>query len=166
MNKQIILKFSFTKNDVVALMFHAMSKRPAIRFMIVGIPIIFLLVFLISIINDAPLPHSIWFLFALIVLSPALLPLVSYISIVKEYNSSPVLKEEREYTIDDNAVSIKSPSFDVTLTWDKFYRMTENKKYFFIWQSQSSAHIIPKSLLDRDGIVFLEEIKQTKFGKK
>lgn len=165
MENKIEFTNTLTKDDVIALTFHAANNRGSFRFLKFAVPAVLLLIILVSI-QSGGLPQGIEPIVFLLVFLIILLPLVMYYSSIKEYKSNNRIKESVIYEIDKNQIHAKSDSFDTTMTWDKIHNMTENKKYFFIWQSRNSANIIPKRLLAENEILFLEEIKKEQFSKK
>jgi hypothetical protein len=51
--------------------------------------------------------------------------------------------EQKEYVFTDTDLKITGESFNVTMLWDKIYKVTKTKRWVLIWQTKYLANIIP-----------------------
>lgn len=71
-------------------------------------------------------------------------PILTYLSAKKNYNTNARLKETIEYNFDNENIIVTGESFNSKLTWEKVYKITESKDWVLIWQNKLIANIIPK----------------------
>lgn len=63
-----------------------------------------------------------------------------------------------EYHFEDDQLTVKGESFSSQYTWEKVYKVTETKKWIFIWQSRQIANLIKKRDIADVQISILKEI--------
>lgn len=73
-----------------------------------------------------------------------LMPITSYISAKKNYNSNQRISEIMKYKFDDSEICIEGESFNSTLIWNKVHKVSESKDFILIWQSSQTVNAIPK----------------------
>ena len=150
MSKEITTEIRLQKNDVVAFAIHALCRRKTFK-IVVAIYSVFLLLILSQVLIFKAGLSSFVEAVCLSVALAVFISCVVYIMAVREFKSNKRLSEAFTCFFDEKSYRIQGESFDMTCSWEKVYGLTETKKYFFVWQSRSSAHIIPKrDLLEED----------------
>lgn len=86
------------------------------------------------------------------------LPGLTYFSAKKNYNTNSRASEPIEYTFEENAMTITGSSFNATLSWNKFYKVSKTKNWVLIWQTSKSANLIPRRDITDNEIGYLKKI--------
>lgn len=166
MSNPIVIKFQFQAKDIIALYLHDLNRQLVFKIMKILAAFSCLIMLLLITAPGSDFSLSMFILFWTLIFGFLLIPAYAWLSAKHDYKANPVLREKREYTIDTKNVKIKGETFDVSLEWNKIVDLSENKNYIFIWQTPTSAHIIPKDLLKSDELSFLQTIKEKHFSKK
>lgn len=74
------------------------------------------------------------------------------------YYSKKELTEELELKIDKNQITEKTIYTETSLKISEFYKITENKEYYFLYISKYEAIILPKRFVDKKQQEALNEI--------
>lgn len=165
MEEKIKFKSQLIQNDIVAFNIYLLRKRGIFMLIIYG-GISLILISLLALLILGKLPENMIFTIVILTICVIFFPIRIYRSSIKYFKNYERLQEKMTYEINREVISCTGYSFNSILTWDKIYNMTESKKYFFIWQKNNSAYIIPKRFLTNDDVLFLQNIKDTKFKKK
>jgi len=119
----------------------------------------FVLMFLIvSIITAAFLARGSFSQVLTPVLMMAALPLMTYFTAKRNFNTNLRNGEAIEYHFDPDNLSMKGESFNSQLTWGKIYKVTHTKNWLLIWQSRQMANPIPKRDIAEGQIGDLKQI--------
>ena len=73
----------------------------------------------------------------------SVLPIYTYFSSKKLYNSNNRISERITYTINPDNYLMKGESFSAELSWSKIYKVTKTKDWILIWQNKQTANVIP-----------------------
>jgi hypothetical protein len=87
-----------------------------------------------------------------------LIPIILYFSAKKNFRVNSRLQEKITYTFDESNISLQGDSFNSQLSWDKIYKVTENKSWILIWQNKQVANIIPKRDFNSSELDYFKEI--------
>jgi hypothetical protein len=141
----MMIRTRLTEKDFVKVTFAISFSKPMIRvvFIIMGICLILAIVSAIApmtIVGDFSIFRLIFPLFVLVSL-----PAITYFAAKKNYLSNKRMQELVEYKFEKNYLIIQGESFDSQMTWDKIYKVSQTKKWIFIWQSKQSANVIRTS---------------------
>jgi len=143
MKKEIkIADFSLSVRDIRAFTVHSMGKRHIFKLLIILYSLFGFCLFITAITSqDLGFITQNGGIFTLLT---AILLIFLYVIPIREYKNNKALHEIRSYTIDKETITVNAESFNSVMKWDMMNNISENKKYYFIWQSRNSAHIIPK----------------------
>ena len=145
-----------TEGDIVRFNFYSFYKKWSIRILnvIMILWIIAVLIFPSIIKNSNGLIFPALFL--------VFLPLSVYWSARKNYKNNKRIFEQIEYVFTEDNFTMTGDSFNATMTWDKVYKVTKTKRWILIWQTSSTANVIPlKDIWDGD-VHHLKEILDKK----
>ena len=165
MEKEIKIKNLTLKiEDVRAFMAHLMNKRHIFKLLIILYSLFGICLLVTTITSqDSKFIVQNGSIFSLLI---AILLVLLYVIPIREYKNNKALHEIRSYIINKETITVNAESFNSVIKWDIINNISENKKYYFIWQSRNSAHIIPKKILTNEDIIFLEEVKRIRFSKR
>lgn len=99
---------------------------------------------------------TIQFIFGIII--TFLIPYNIYKSSKKNFETNKRIQEEIEYNFTNEKIIVKGESFNLEHEWNKITRIKELKDCFLIYQSKTSADIIPKRNLLESEIQELRNI--------
>lgn len=88
------------------------------------------------------------------------IPVFTYFSLKKNYRNTRI-NEQISYSIDNKTIYIKGESFDVSLSIDKIYKVSETRSWILIWETKYGAHILLKKKLSADQIAELKSIVES-----
>lgn len=93
-------------------------------------------------------------------------PIIVLIQIKKAYNSTQILNESFEYTLDNESIHIKGHMIESTQSWSRFYQMRETKKFFMFYENTTIAVLLNKDMFsDRDLIDFKDFVRSLNIKK-
>ena len=153
----MVIKTKLTEKDFIKVNFIILYSRPLFRiiFIIMAISFILGIVSVIvpkTFVGEFSISRIIIPFFVI-----TFLPAITFFAAKKNYSSNKRIKELIEYKFEKDYLIIKGESFNSQLTWDKLYKVTQTKKWIFIWQSRQTANAIHKSdILDGE----MNELKQ------
>ncbi len=87
-----------------------------------------------------------------------LIPISIYFLSKKSYKSQPILHEQMNYEITDEAITVKGTTFKSTQSWSNIISVSETKNLILIWQNPKVAKLISKESLSDEQIVTLKKI--------
>jgi hypothetical protein len=152
----MLIKTKLTQEDYAQASLAILFTRTAIKIML-GIGV-FVLIF--GNLGFLILPGMHWSLSNIItpIFIIFFVPLTTWFAAKKNYSSNQRLAENIEYQFGNEYLFVKGESFTTQSAWDKVYKVTETKKWIFVWQSQQIANIIPKRDIWEGDIIGLKEI--------
>lgn len=96
---------------------------------------------------------------AYLIIFGGMLPLVTYFKARTMYRvASSRARENIEYEFQNNQFLIRGESFNANFSWDKVQKVTETKKWLFIWLNSQAANPIPKEDIWEGELLKLREI--------
>lgn len=81
-----------------------------------------------------------------------------YFRLKKAFYSNKKIQEEIVYTFTDDKIHTKGETFDGDFTWEKVYRIKENKDWFLIYQSKTTMNMIPKKYFIKNQVTELRNL--------
>jgi hypothetical protein len=95
-------------------------------------------------------------------------PAMTYFNARKNFRVNKRISEAVRYEMDETNIIVTGESFNSTLSWDKIYSVTENKKYVLIWLNPIVASAIPKQNFSVESLANFKEIvrKQSQLKNK
>ena len=154
----MIVKIKLQKEDVIALSFHAFFRRKTLKLLVAIYSILLTLTLILLVSSRIPSSSSTSMIIGMSIFILLFLPCLVYIAAIREFESNKRLNEEVICSFDKEKFHIQGESFNTTCTWNKIYKFSETKKYFFVWQSKNSANIIPKRYMKEEDIECLRAI--------
>jgi hypothetical protein len=138
--EQINITTQLTIDDYIKINYHLFYRKWTSKFLIgLGLFMFLTIPFNYQLTNKFPynqLIMGILFIF--------LYPVNIYFSAKKNFRANSRLQEKITYTFDESNIRLQGDSFNSQLSWDKIYKVTENKIWILIWQNKQVANIIPK----------------------
>jgi hypothetical protein len=157
-------KLDFKK--YLGLMYIMTYRKPMmIFFTLLGLILVFfpLLYFLgCNIPYDKP-PYF-QLLFGIFIVS--LLPVSVYLGAKKNFSSLGKLQERIIYVFTEENMRMTGETFDFELEWTKVRRILEMRKWILIYQSKTTAFILPKESFGENLNEFRSLIRRTKIPAK
>lgn len=135
----INLTTKLSVDDYVKVNYYMFYRKWVIKGM-TGFGLFFILLSLFTLVSA----DFSWFLFLFGLFITAGLRIQIYFAAKRTYKTDGRVAEKIEYQFDNEEIRITGESFNSRLTWDKIYRVTENKDWVLIWQNQLIANVIPK----------------------
>jgi hypothetical protein len=133
------ISVKLTQREYIKLMFFVTYKKPVILIMnLIGI--LSITYFTVDLVNGGNGLINIFFWLIMLIG----LPLSVYLQAVKNYKSSPIIKEVIQYEILSEKIKITSNSFNSEFQWGKIYKVEESKDWFLIYHNNLTANILPK----------------------
>ncbi len=148
------IKAKITSSDYIGLMFLLTYRKPAAIVITTGglVSVGFLVAWYLGKHTEGDKPQL--FLIAFAVATLIVLPFFVYRMARKAYDASALLQETIEYEFSDKFVALTGQSFAVEKDWEMLPKVEEIGKWFFIYESDKMANLIPfKCMTD-------EELKQ------
>lgn len=87
-----------------------------------------------------------------------LLPFLMYLRFKSTYFSNARIQEPIVYEFLNDQMKITGESFNSEADWSKTNKIEETRKWFLIYESKLSAHLIPKRNLSQEQIIDLRKI--------
>ena len=97
-----------------------------------------------------PVPKPLIYQYLTLGLIAIVQPMVIYMTIKRNYNSSNHLREELEVELTDEGIKITGESFYTEIMWNKLFKIEEQKNWFLIYQNNLSAILLPKKDFHRN----------------
>lgn len=160
--EKIILTTKLSFNDFIKVSYHLTYRKLSMKIN-TGIG---LLVLLIIISSTSSFTEFSWFLLFFGLFISFGQPIMIYFSAKKNYMSNGRISETIIYEFDKECIQITGDSFNSKLTWDKIYKMTENKDWVLIWQSRQTASVIPKRDFKNGELLIFKDIVNAQSGLK
>ena len=91
-----------------------------------------------------PVPKPLIYQYITLILISIVQPVVIYWTIKRNYDSSNHLGEQLEIELTPDEIKIQGETFFTVISWQKIFKIDEQKKWFLIYQNTLSAIIIPK----------------------
>ena len=63
------------------------------------------------------------------------------------YKSTPNAGQERHWLINDNGIEVKGNSSSFYAAWSEIFKITDSKKWIFIWFNKMQSYAIPKEFI-------------------
>lgn len=148
-----------SKKDLVNFNFYTAYRNPVVIFFYLTCFGMFIYRFFFTnaeFLKDITTPCVFCFVFIVII------PCAAYLSALNTYRKKNRLHETHHYAIDNEKIHLKGDSFESNFAWSAINKISETKKYFYIWQSRTDANIIPKRDLGSEQIAFLGSVKGRK----
>ncbi|WP_157097870.1 YcxB family protein [Niabella ginsenosidivorans] len=96
------------------------------------------------------------FLFPFIFL--VVLPVFVYVASKRDFKNNRRMHEQVEYVFDDQNLVINGESFNMTMTWDKIFRVTKTKRWILFWQTRNMASLVPLKDISAGDMLLLKKI--------
>lgn len=128
-----------TQEDFIKLNFHLLYRKWAVKTISI-LGVFFIIVSVLTIFSG----NSSWFLLVFGLFITVGLRLQVYFAAKRNFKSNGRISESITYKFDKENIQIKGESFDLQMSWDKVYSVTENKDFVLIWQSRQIANAINK----------------------
>lgn len=148
------ISFKLTQKEFIDANFAMLYSKTGIK-IFTGVIIFSLLISIASAILNSTLP-PIGLLIPLAVLIAVYL--LTYFNAKKNYTAERGASEQVEYEFNDELLLIKGESFQSQLTWNKIYKLTQTKKWLWIWTNRQLAIPIPKRAVSSEHIISLKKI--------
>ena len=116
--------------------------------------------------------HNLWDWFPIIFgIFFASLPIRTKIKFKKNLSQNRFKQFEQIYTISDNSILVEakgvSGTSSNTITWDKFFKITEFEDVFYLYISKNCAFILPKRCLENiEQIMAIKMVFKDKIDRK
>jgi hypothetical protein len=78
-----------------------------------------------------------------------LLPALMFFQSKKIFESDKLLSSEQNYSVNEEGFTISTESSKTKISWDKIFKVKEDKNYLFIYIARNKAFILPKKNLTR-----------------
>lgn len=143
------IKTKITFKEYVKLLYSLAYEKPVMKLLLlVAILIVLWIVFYYTKLFNLPVPVIYQYLtLALIV---GVQPIVIFLTIRRNYNSSNHLRETLEMVITQAEMKIEGESFYLEVKWKKMFKIVEKRNWFLCYQNNLSAIIIPKKELSEN----------------
>lgn len=82
----------------------------------------------------------------------------TYFSVKKVFYSNKQIQESIVYTLTGENIQIKGETFDGEFTWNRVYKVKENKEWFLIYQNAQVMNMIPKKYFAKEQVSELRSI--------
>ena len=82
-----------------------------------------------------------------------LLPVILFFQTKRIYASNKLFHEQVSYSLDNNVITIKGETFESSIQWSHFLKITETKNFFMLYQGKTNATLLDKNAMtlpDRD----------------
>jgi hypothetical protein len=160
--EKLTVTTQLTIDDFVRVNFHLLYRKISIKFL-TGIGVFLLLSALFLLIAQG---YFSWFatLFALLLIVGY--PAQVYFGARQNYKSNARISEKIIYEFDEEFIQLTGESFTTKLTWEKIYRVTENKDWILIWPNRQLANVIPKTAFKEEELKAFKEIVNLQKGIK
>jgi len=150
----------------LGLMYVMTYRKPMmIFFTLLGlILVIFPLLYFLG--GNIPYDKPPWFQLVFGVFIVSILPLSIYIGAKKNFSSLGKLQERIIYEFTEENIKMTGETFDFELGWTKVYRILEMNKWILIYQSKTTAFILPKESFGENLNEFRSLIRRKKIPAK
>lgn len=140
--------------------------RKTFRNIFVSLVIICLCCVFVALINS-DLRSTILIVLAVVVLFIIIVFISLYVIIKKQFESTPILKQEVTYGLTAAEIETHGDSFNSKISWETFIKAEEFKDYFLLYTSPASAFIFPLRCFESDVQVteFRELLRRKLNGK-
>jgi len=105
-----------------------------------------------------PLPKPEIYQFITLTLISIVQPMVIYLTVKRNYESSNHLREELEITLKEDQIEVQGQSFLTVIAWKKVFKIDEIKNWFLIYQNNLSAILIGKKDLSEKDIAAVRKL--------
>jgi hypothetical protein len=145
----MIIKSKITFNEYRNLLFGLAYRKPVMKILlcVALLMIIWISGYHLHILS-VPKPEI--YQYITLTLITIVQPLVIFMTIKRNYNSSNHLRERLELEFTQMEIKIRGQSFYTELAWNKIFKIDEQNKWFLIYQNNLSAIIIPKKAFHGD----------------
>jgi hypothetical protein len=152
----IRLTTKISLEEYIKLNIHLLYRKGVTKYVtIVGILMLASVIYFFDSMKEFP-----WIQLGLAIFCTIGLPIQVYFTSKNNYQKDASLGEEIQYEIDWRSIRKKGRTVNTKLTWDKVYRVTENKDWVLIWQDPLISHPIPKKeFTTQDMLKFREIVK-------
>ncbi len=155
----MIIKTKLTEKDLINVNFVLLYSKLSVKiFTLIGI--LMLVVTSVSFFSQSR-HSSITTLIATPLIILLGFPLLTYFGSKRSFVTNKRISETIEYQFGKELLFIKGESFTAQLTWDKIYKVSQNKNWILIWQNKQVANVIPKRDIWEGDVIELKEILQT-----
>lgn len=161
----ITIEVELKEEDLVDFFYYTSKKSIAMKMFIAFAIILFIAQSIKLIVDPTAIYGSsgLWFLFTCFLFF--MIYYTNKFNAQRTFRRDSRLRAKHIYTIDSDTIRINGGPYNATLQWSQLLDISESKKSFFIWIKKGMAQIIPKENMTPEDILFLREIKNTKFGK-
>lgn len=73
-----------------------------------------------------------------------IIPLLTLRQVKNVYQTNKIFHEQLNYTLDNDAVHLKSETIDSTILWTRFHKIKETKNFFLLYSDKIVANLLPK----------------------
>lgn len=165
----IKLKYQIQKNDFLLFVWSDLVfgfKKYILILLYVGAIVSFCIVTYKFIIGDFNFSFYRFILYNSPLIFLILFSIFLFNSVVKNYTTDELIKEEIELSISNQEIQVKTVSTNSNFDWKKVFKAIEFNKLFGIYIANYKAIIIPKRLLDSEKIESLKSIISSSIEEK
>lgn len=153
----MIIKTKISFKEYVKLLYSLAYERTVLR-LLLCVAMIILLWIIFYHLNFFNLPKPIIYQYITLILIVIVQPIVIFVTIWRNYNSSNHLREASVMEVTSTEIKINCESYYMEFKWEKMFKIVEKTNWFLMYQNNLSAIIIPKKDMSESDIIIFRKI--------